>query len=332
MIYHKPVFEFGSVFAPYIRDYLELKDAIGEKCVSLGNILRQFDRYCCSTNVHTASLSEGIVNDWLVTKTGEKQSTHATRISALKCFSKHLLAVGLEVSWNPVPGYTSRVQRYTPYIFTKNELSRIFASADAMPTSYGHSQFHLVFPAVLRVLYGCGLRVSEALALKVKDVDLESGFLLIRAAKFDKSRKLPISNSLLHALRKYRTANATLIGIDEDGYFFPNSYGECYSQRTIYDKFRAILWQSDIPHQGKGKGPRVHDIRHTFAVHALQQNIEQGKDIYVSLTGLMVYLGHSNITSTEYYLRLTAEVFPDFLQRADTVCAKAIPEVVRYEE
>jgi integrase/recombinase XerD len=73
-------------------------------------------------------------------------------------------------------------------------------------------------------------------------------------------------------------------------------------------------------------------IRHTFAVHALQQNIEQGKDIYVSLTGLMVYLGHSNITSTEYYLRLTAEVFPDFLQRADTVCAKAIPEVVRYEE
>ena len=84
--------------------------------------------------------------------------------------------------------------------------------------------------------------------------------------------------------------------------------------------------------QGKGKGPRVHDLRHTFAVHSLQQNIEMGKDIYTSLTGLMVYLGHSKISSTEYYLRLTAEVFPDFLERADSICAKAIPGVTRYEE
>ena len=182
------------------------------------------------------------------------------------------------------------------------------------------------------MLYACGLRVSECLHLKVKDVNLIDGFLFIKSAKFEKDRKLPISDSLLVYLRKYYTANSELIGIEAENWFFPNSKGECYSQRTVYDKFRMVLWQAGISHQGKGKGPRVHDFRHTFAVRALAQIVEKDKDIYTSLTGLMVYLGHSKISSTEYYLRLTAEVFPDFLKRADSVSAYAIPEVVSYEE
>ncbi len=332
MIPHKLVYEFNSVFASYIRDYLELKDAIGKKTVLPGNTLRQFDRYCCSIEVKEPSLTDELVNNWLMTKAGEKNYTHSTRISVLQCFSKYLSSVGVNTSWVPIPGYANRPKRYVPYIFSKTDIGNIFTSADAMPPSYGSSKFHFVFPAVLRILYACGLRVSEALALKVKDVDLDRGFLFIRSGKFGKDRKLPISSSLLQYLRNYRILNTELIGIDEESWYFPNAKGECYSQRTVYDKFRTILWQARIPHQGKGKGPRVHDLRHTFAVHALQQNVEMDKDIYTSLTGLMVYLGHSNISSTEYYLRLTVEVFPDFLIRADSVCAPAIPEVVQYEE
>lgn len=332
MIYRKPIYEFRSVFAPFIGDYLDMKDALGEKYTSPGNILRQFDHYCLIKDVQKPVLTEAIVNDWLATKSGEKNSTHSTRISVLRCFSKHLSALGNEVSWNPYPGYTSRVSKYVPYIFCREELMRIFKSADSIPVMRGKSQFHLVFPTLLRVLYGCGLRVSEALNLTLRDVDLEKGFITVRTAKFDKQRRIPISESLLTALRNYSVKNQELIGVHADGFFFPNANGECYSQRTVYDKFRTILWQSDIPHQGKGKGPRVHDLRHTFAVHSLQQTIKQGKDMYVSLTSLMTYLGHSKISSTEYYLRLTAEVFPDFLEKSDTVCAAAIPEVIRYEK
>lgn len=332
MIPHKPVYEFNSVFAPHLRNYLELKEAVGEKIVLPGNSLRQFDRYCLSIGVEKAKLTEELVNNYLNTKAKEKAQTHSTRISVLHCFSKYLSSVGITATWIPVPGYGARHKRYVPYIFSKDEIHNIFAVADRMPQSYGHSMFHLVFPAVLRILYSCGLRISEALNLKVKDVDLDNGFIFIRNAKFGKDRKLPISCSLLAYLRNYRIVNAVLIGIDEEGWFFPNAKGECYSQRTIYDKFRTILWQAGISHQGKGKGPRVHDLRHTFAVRALQQNVETNKDIYTSLTGLMVYLGHSKISSTEYYLRLTAEVFPDFLKRADSICARAIPEVAQYEE
>lgn len=332
MIPHKPLYEFHSVFAPSIREYLAIKEALGEKVTLPGNTLRQFDRHCSSIGLNDANLTTELAENWLLTKVGEKAATRSHRISVLWCFAQHFSAGGGDVTWRPTPGYAGRTKRYIPYIYTKEELKAIFAAADIMPKTCGRSQFNAVFPAVIRVLYGCGLRIAEALALKVKDVDLKEGFIFVHAGKFGKDRRIPISDSLLQYLREYYREYMDFIGIASDGWFFPNAKGECYSQRTIYDKFRQILWIAGISHQGKGKGPRVHDLRHTFAVHALQQHVEQGKDIYASLTGLMVYLGHGKITSTEYYLRLTAEIFPDFLKRADKVCARAIPEVVRYEE
>lgn len=332
MIQNKPVYEFHSVFASSIYKYLALKEALGEKITSPGNILRQFDRYCMSIDLQEPILTLELAENWFLTKADEKQSTRSHRVSALWCFARHFSAEGGEVTWKPNIGYAGRQNRYVPYIYTKAEVKNIFAAADAMPKSCKKSRFNVIFPAIIRALYGCGLRISEALALKVKDVDLENGFIFVYAGKFGKDRKVPMSDSLLQYLREYYRENVDFIGIPSDGWFFPNAKGECYSQRTVYDKFRQILWIAGISHQGKGKGPRLHDLRHTFAVHALQQNIEQGKDIYTSLTGLMVYLGHGKITSTEYYLRLTAEFFPDFLERADKVCARAIPEVVRYEE
>ena len=330
MIPHTPIYEFHSVFASSIYEYLSVKEALGEKITQPGNILRQFDRYCSSINVKEAKLTAELAENWLLTKAGENAETRASRISALWCFARHLSANGGEVTWRPTPGYAGRKKRYVPYIYTKEEVKNILAAADAMPETIGKSRFNVVFPTVIRVLYGCGLRISEALTLKVKDVDLNEGFIFVHAGKFGKDRKIPISNSLLQYLRAYYKENTDYIGISSEDWFFPNAKGECYSQRTVYDKFRQILWAAGISHQEKG--PRVHDFRHTFAVHALQQNVEQGKDIYTALTGLMVYLGHGKITSTEYYLRLTVEVFPDFLERADKVCAIAIPEVVQYEE
>ena len=332
MIQHQPEYHFYSVFAETISSYLDLHKALGEKTVASGNTLRQFDRYCCEQGIREPLLTSSLVSEWLETKAHEKASTHGSRISVMNCFRNYLLSKGFEVEWKPAPGFTHSSQRYAPYIYTREEIAKILENADSLPQPSKGSQFHIVFPAVIRVLYGCGLRVSEALSLRVKDVDLKNGFLTIRNTKFDKSRRLPMSESLISYLQDYKRRNANLIGKDENGFFFPNAYRECYSQRTVYDKFREVLWKSGIPHQGKGKGPRVHDLRHTFSVHSLQQNVEQGKDVYVSLTALMVYLGHSKISATEYYLRLTAEAYPDFLKKSDAISEKVIPEVMQYEE
>lgn len=331
MIYKKPKFIYDSVFAPYIRDYIELRESFGAKFRAQSGVLRQFDRYCIAHKIQSNILSEELVSDWLTLNGDEKSSTHANRISVLKVFSEYLVSVGCQVSWIPHPGYTKTNIRYVPYIYSEDEIQRIFKVADNLPKPCGRSMFHLVFPTVLKLLYCCGLRISEALAIRVKDVDLENGFIFIENAKFENNRHLPVSSSLLEALKAYRIAAQQFIGIDANGFFFPNANGERYSQRTVYDKFRTVLWQSGIPHMGKGKGPRVHDLRHSFAVHSLQKNIQAGKDVYVSLPVLMSYLGHSKVSSTEYYLRLTAEIYSDFLAKADTVCAVALPEVTEYE-
>ena len=331
MIYNKPEFEYNSIFASHIRDYIELRESLGAKFRAQSGILRQFDRYCSQNNIQSEILSEELVSDWLFLRSNEKSSSHASRISTIKVFSEYLVSVGYPVTWHSRPGYTKSNFRYVPYIYSKDEMRRILEIAENLPKPRGDSMFHLVFPAVIKLLYCCGLRVSEALELRTKDVDLENGFINIEKAKFENCRRLPLSSSLVKDLKEYSVANQKLIGIDNNGFFFPNAKGEKYSQRTVYDMFRTVLWQSGIPHMGKGKGPRVHDMRHTFAVHSLQQNISAGKDIYVSLPILMTYLGHSKVSSTEYYLRLTAEIFPDFLEKADTVCATAIPEVTAYE-
>lgn len=330
MIARERRFTFGSVFDPYIREYIENRKSLGFKFVVESGVLRQFDRYCQSVGCSTVSITRELVEGWISTKPDDRPSTRSHRICTLKGFCGYLSAVNQIVSWHPGPGYcsVSSRSRYTPYIFTHEEMQRIFEKADCLPKPRG-SMFHVVFPTVLRMLYSCGLRVSEALKLCIKDVDMEHGFIFVHDTKFEKSRRLPISASLQIVLEKYKKANS--IGFGEDDFFFPNAKGEMYSQRTVYDKFRAILWQSGIPHQGLGKGPRVHDLRHTFAVHSLQKCTQEGMDVHVLLPVLAAYLGHGKITATEHYLRLTAEVYPDFLQKAGTLTGKAIPEVTTYE-
>lgn len=329
MICKKRVFVFESVFAPFIRDYIEQRESLGYKVVIDSGVLRQFDRYCQIHKITSASLTRELVDNWILTKGNDKPATRSHRISTIKGFSGYLISVNQSVSWNPARGYASdRNSKYIPYIFTTEEMQRIFETADHLAKPRG-SMFHIVFPAVLRVLYGCGLRVSEALALRVGDVDLENGFITVEGTKFDKSRYLPISPSLQCALKTYAATNN--IGNIGEQYFFPNSKGEMYSQRTVYDKFRTVLWRSGIPHQGKGKGPRVHDIRHTFAVHSLHKIIQTGVDSYVSLPTLSAYLGHTGIRSTEHYLRLTVEFHQTFLDKSEKLSNIAIPEVGGYE-
>lgn len=331
MINYTKSSEFSSVFATHIIEYLTLKEAFGFKICTQGNVLRQFDRYCVEIGQKEVFLDETLANNWLASNHSNKQSTRASKISTLKNFKIYLTSLGIKNTWEPSPGYARGDTKYAPYIFTEQEIKNIFESAVTLEKPFGNSMFHIIFPSILKILYGTGMRISEVLNLKTSDIDLKNGTILVRNAKFDKCRKLPISESLLTTLRNYEQENIIQVSNSQNHYFFPNQYGDKYSQRTVYDKFRTILWLAGIPHRGRGKGPRVHDFRHTFAVHSLNQMLHNNKDIYVALTTLMVYLGHSKISATEYYLRLTAEFYPEFLEKSNAIAEKVIPEVRFYE-
>ena len=162
-------------------------------------------------------------------------------------------------------------------------------------------------PVLFRLLYTCGLRVSEALHLKVADVDLDAGVLAIYGAKGDKERLVGISDSMLAYMKSYRSN--PLVANAKNIYFFPAPDGGFYDTSTIYDIFRKCLFDAGIPHRGRGKGPRLHDLRHSFAVHILNKWSSEGKDIYTCLPILRTALGHDRITTTEKYLRLVPEAY-----------------------
>lgn len=173
------------------------------------------------------------------------------------------------------------------------------------------------------------MRVSEALNLRVRDINLGSGVLTIRNGKFNKSRLVVMSNSLTEAcaflMKKIHfCANG-------DDFFFKNRDGSRRDKRTISERFREILWESGIPYRGKGFGPRLHDLRHCFCCHALKQMSDAGIDMYCALPVLSTYVGHSSITSTERYLRLTEEFYPDISAKVMSAIPKVYPEVYMIE-
>lgn len=177
---------------------------------------------------------------------------------------------------------------------------------------------------LFRLLYGCGLRISEALALRVEDVDTQLGVLHIRDAKFGKERLVPVHRHLADHFREY-LAVLPIAAKVSDHPAFPSSAGTAYTAGTVYRYFRCTLWSAGISHGGRGRGPRLHDLRHTFAVHCLQRWVTEGTELSVALPYLSAYLGHSGLKGTQHYLRLTAELYPNIVATAERHFASLLP-------
>ena len=177
-------------------------------------------------------------------------------------------------------------------------------------------------PVLFRTIYACGLRASEARLLRVDDVDLATGVLRIRDAKGGKDRQVPVSEPLRARLAGY---HARVAGHRTGDWFFPGRVGQPLTLGNVEKNFRRFLWQARISHGGRGHGPRVHDLRHTFVVNNLRLWFARGQDVGALLPVLQTYLGHSSIADTAYYLRLTAESHPDITSRVQQVLGDVIP-------
>ena len=171
--------------------------------------------------------------------------------------------------------------------------------------------------------------MNEALSLKCSDVDLKEHFIVIRDSKNGTDRVLPFTSSVSRALDQYLSYRKSL-NISSD-FFFVKKSGDCCTNDAVYRWFRVILFNAGIPHRGRGYGPRVHDLRHSFSVHSLTSMSDQGLDLYYSLPILSKYLGHRSLAATDKYVRLTEDMYPGILMEVDKLCAYVFPEVHRNE-
>lgn len=259
---------FTSVLAPYMLDVVEQKRALGNKYNAGVEALSAFDDFCNEQQLRIPAISKELLQKWEKKRPHENETTQCFRISYVRILCKYLHSNGYDApcAFHPAPHVN---KCFVPYIFTKDEIERLFSAVDCTKESSESPLRHLVMPVLFRLLYTCGLRVSEALHLKVADVDLDAGVLAIYGAKGDKERLVGISDSMLTYMKSYRSnplvANAKSI------YFFPAPDGGFYDTSTIYDIFRKCLFDAGIPHRGRGKGPRLHDLRHSFGLRHLQE-------------------------------------------------------------
>lgn len=321
--------KFMSVFSVLIKGYISEKQAVGYKFEKGTELLKRFDTFAYNRGVTEIVLTKELVMDWTVRKPNETLSTQGGRISLLRGLAQYMKRIGYSAFIHPRAMVALDRYVYIPYIFTSDEIKRIFEACDNYPSNDVTPNRHLVLPLLFRLLYGCGLRISEALNLTIQDVDLNKSTLYIRNTKFNKERILPMAESLKERCRHY--CMTAQIGQMGNPYFFPSPFGGHYSESTIYKLFRDVLQQAGISHLGRGKGPRLHDFRHVFSVNCLKRWVLEGKDLNNCLPYLSAYLGHEDLRGSQRYLRLTAELYPDIISKIEANCSYTIPEVKLYE-
>lgn len=315
---------YTGPFKNHIQSYVELKRAIGYKYDVESNHLKRFDRFTLEKYPKSVFLTKEIVLDWCKKRIYEAQANQCSRASIIRQFGKYLDSIGLKAYILP-KGYYPTERQYMPYIYTVDELSKFFAETDKCRYSCEFPHRHEIMPVIFRMIYMCGLRASEARLLKVADVDIKNGILTIKCSKKDNSRLVPMSDILIKYCRKY-SKKVHSHSVSED-YYFPAFGGKPMTLGNLYKNFRRFLWRAKISHGGKGQGPRIHDLRHTYAVNCLKKWTEQEKDLTVYLPVLKTYMGHDSFKETAYYLRLTADVFPDITLKIESRYLEIIPQL-----
>ena len=288
-----------------IDQYLAERRRLGFELDSMGHALARFARYVAQVG-HRGPLTVDLMADWarLATAGHRARATSARRLRLLRPFTRWLrqfdpaTQVPDEALFGPIPG------RVTPHIYREQELVELLAAARQLGPS-GNLR-----AAVTQTLFGLmactGLRISEALGLRDAEVDLKSGVLTILRSKFGKSRLVPLHPSAVAALACYRNLRARHIRSTPETPFFVTTRGRLLGQpvsdrqaHRIFERLRGKL--SWVDRGGHGT-PRIHDLRHSFAVRRLVLWHEQGEDIHQRMLALSTYLGHAKISNTYWYL------------------------------
>lgn len=325
--------KMAGIYAPYIKQFIALKRNLGFKYLNEEIILSYFDRFTVKIGVSELGISKELSDDWCAKRPEESDRYRNMRCSVFKLFAEYLNTIGIR---SYMPHIINRKQDhvFVPYIYTKDEISAIFQATDEIGNKY-HRKDSVIFalPCLFRLIYATGLRIREATTLKDKDVNLIDNFIRVCDSKNGTERIIPISESLSNVCKEYLEYRSKLPirARTPENTFFVSLNGNDLIYMSVGIYFRKILSIAGIPYIGKQKGPRIHDLRHTFACHALRSMVECGVDLYYSLPILSTYLGHRTLESTEQYVRLTAEIYPDLVKNMESFNTNVFPEIYDHE-
>jgi integrase len=309
-----------------LDDFLKYRQALGYSAVSHEKILRRFTKYIAETVPDCSSLTQEIVMSWYSEQSGKLSE----KASCVRQFAEYLNAVGIEAYVLPRKiAPFSKSQKDAAYVFTDDELRRLFIAIDDMPENKAEPFMTDVLPVMFRLTYTCGLRPNESRKLLCKDINLDTGEIIIAKTKNNKERLVVMSDSMTKLCRKYDSKR--VVFSKNSGYFFPRLDGGTFTAEVVQQQFKDCWRRANQDIYSKMlPAVRVYDLRHRFATAALVRWLEQGKDIKTKLVYLRTYMGHESFDDTLYYVHL----LPEHLVYSSGVSWNEfyhlIPEVVKW--
>jgi site-specific recombinase XerD len=293
--------------------YVTYKRALGYRFCAEEAILRAFSISINDKPIATIGKQDVLT---FLNGSGPITVTWGKKHRVLSGLFRFLISRGL-AEFSPMPTVIpkSTVTPFVPYIYSHDELRRLL---NAVPDACGGraSIEDYVFRALILLLYGAGLRIGEALALTLEDVDLEEAYCCVRETKFFKSRLVPLGGDLKGVLTDYLAQRNKSYGSARDASVFCSCNGLPLSQSSVRSAFRRLRSHAGVLREGgPRRQPRLHDLRHTAAVHRLSAWYRSGEDMHQLLPKLATYLGHLDLSGTQCYLTLTPELLSQASQR-----------------
>jgi len=297
--------EFHSPVASSIERFIRLRQLSGTDYQSQALLLCYFDRFLTEEKFEDARITREITDRYLQSLPHLTPRVRSNRVSVVRQLCRYLARTDpLTHVPEPIRALSPQVA-HQPYIYSAAEIGALLASAAELPPS--GSLRPLTYRTLLGLLYSTGIRIGEALALNLEDFHTVEERLFIARGKFRKARWVPLSVSTCRALQSYLDRRHHCKPRAADSPLFLNLHARRLHHSTVNQTFRRLLVQCHIP-QGERFAPRIHDLRHTFAVHRLLAWYRDGEDVNTRLPWLATYMGHVNIHSTQVYLQATAEL------------------------
>ncbi len=298
--------------------YIALRRTLGYKLRKAERYLRAFADYATSRG--EAHIRTATVLAW-VTAAGPTQEARAERFSNLALFARFLHAEDPQHEIPPRNPFAFRKTRPVPYIYTPDEIARILEAAGQLRRQRPNPLRRELYVTMFGLIAATGLRISEAIALRVDDV-WPNGALHIRETKFRKSRLVPLHPTVIDALGRYLESRRRIIA--DCDCLFPSVQRRALCPGTVNYTFGRLLRRANIA-PGRKHQPRIHDLRHTFATRVLEQCGADRGEIARHFVALSTYLGHVSIHNTYWYLQATPELMTDIAAAAEMLVGSEAP-------
>lgn len=285
-----------------LTDYLTIRRALGYKLVRAGKLLAQFLTYLEGIGARTVTTEHAIA--WARLSAGGNVNWWAHRLSVVRCFATYLRTLDPRTEVPTADLLPVRPQRATPYLYSDEEISSLIEVCRQLRYPLRVATYR----TLIGLLAVTGLRVGEAIRLDREDIDFEQGLLVVREGKFGKSRELPLHPTTLQALRSYLRKRDRWYPSPNAPALFISTAGTRLLYCGVSWTYLKLLRFAGLKPRSAACRPRLHDLRHAFAVRTMLDAYRSGADVQARLPLLSTYLGHVNPASTYWYLSAAPEL------------------------